>query len=186
MVIRIVEPSSVEECDNTNCQEECVLPLAQPDSIERRFVGRAACRRRKELLEASDMPSTDVPEILRTKWEGLEEEQNTDLNHIRVDGQEFYTFAVLGNLLFTPEEIERAKARFKSWPNQLELDGVCESLSKALIGEGFRDCGIHPGLPGTDESARHFLRGNKELITIISTSQPDLETVETLTDGDEM
>jgi hypothetical protein len=51
------------------------------------------------------MVKRDSPSILIEKWEYLDE-RTLDGHQIKVTGQEFFTFAAFGNLLFTPEEVE--------------------------------------------------------------------------------
>lgn len=65
------------------------------------------------------MVKKETPQILKEEWERIEYE-TMDVNRIEVRGQEFYAFAGLGNLLFTPEEVEAGRARFKEWPNHIE------------------------------------------------------------------
>lgn len=62
------------------------------------------------------MVKRDSPPILKEKWEYLDE-RTLDGHQIKVNGQEFFTFAAFGNLLFTPEEVEIARKRFREWPN---------------------------------------------------------------------
>jgi len=83
------------------------------------------------------MDRKDLPPILKEKWEYLDE-QTMDAQHIRVNGQEFVTFAGFGNLLFTPEEVETARRRFREWPNHsiiypmwiLDRDDIIESAKR--------------------------------------------------------
>ncbi len=83
------------------------------------------------------MDRKNLPTILKEKWEYLDE-QTMDAQHIRVNGQEFFTFAAFGNLLFTPEEIETARKRFREWPNHsiiypmwiLDRDDIIESAKR--------------------------------------------------------
>jgi hypothetical protein len=53
--------------------------------------------------------------ILKLPWTHIEE-GTAEVAHIAVDKQEFYAFAYMGNLLFTPEEIRVAHQRFEMYP----------------------------------------------------------------------
>lgn len=83
------------------------------------------------------MVKRDSPPILKEKWEYLDE-QTMDAHQIKVNGQEFFTFAAFGNLLFTPEEVEAARKRFREWPNHsiiypmwiLDRDDINESAKR--------------------------------------------------------
>jgi hypothetical protein len=176
---RIMEPKTIDDCDGTNCKA-CD---SNPNKTGRKFVSRMECPRRQELLAASGV--VKVPRILQTKWD-FESQEKIEASVIYVGGRRFFTFAAFGNLLFTPEEIEIARTRFRSWPDPLTLDQIQDGVSGTLVAEGFIDCGFHQGLPGSDEQIKHFLRDNRELITLISTSQPDQDTVESLKGDDEL
>ncbi len=83
------------------------------------------------------MVKRDSPPILKEKWEYLDE-RTLDGHQIKVNGQEFFTFAAFGNLLFTPEEIETSRKRFMEWPNHsiiypmwiLDRDDIIESAKR--------------------------------------------------------
>lgn len=55
--------------------------------------------------------------ILKIKWENIEQPETAELRHVLIEKQEFYAIAYHGNLLLTPEEIEKAHQRFISYPN---------------------------------------------------------------------
>ncbi len=82
------------------------------------------------------MVKRDSPPILKEKWEYLDE-RTLDGHQIKVNGQEFFTFAAFGSLLFTPEEVEIARKRFREWPNHqvtcplwvLDRDDIIESAT---------------------------------------------------------
>jgi hypothetical protein len=64
------------------------------------------------------MVKKDIPPILKEKW-GFLDEQTTDAHRIKVKGEEFFAFVGFGQLLFTPDEVDTARKRFREWPDHL-------------------------------------------------------------------
>jgi hypothetical protein len=60
------------------------------------------------------------------------------------------------------------------------LDTVLNELGSFLIAAGFKDMGKIQTMPGSDEVVQRFLKGREELVDIVSTLDPDEETLEAL------
>jgi hypothetical protein len=56
-----------------------------------------------------------IPELLKKQWTEIDK-NDTIMHRILVDKQEFYAVEGMGNLLFTPEEVNKARLRFSMYP----------------------------------------------------------------------
>lgn len=86
------------------------------------------------------MPKQKPTSILKEAWDILDE-YLTDMHHIRVGDEELYAVAGLGNLLFTPEEIDAARKRFREWPDHTVVYPLW-TLDKEEIRESAARLGI--------------------------------------------
>ncbi len=121
------------------------------------------------------MVKDKIPAILRLKWDEIEQGSNSEVQHVLIDTKEFFVFAYAGNLLFTPEEIQKAHERFirypkveKTWPiwelSEGDIQGIAEQFGLCLQGLNLDDIAyrfnkaFHSGCESWDETLRDVIK----------------------------